>query len=145
MNHPAPASPASAVPGPSNDERLTATVSFLGILFMPVLLPIVLYASNPTKPFARAAAAQAAAIQAAFYGSAMVLPFLFVLGPMLVILLTDDGNLAFWGAAAPVALFGGFFLVCVALSIYAAVRAHQGVVVRAPLVGGWVARFTRTG
>jgi hypothetical protein len=134
MNQPPPALPANALTGPSNDERLTATVSFLGILFMPVLLPI-----------ARAAAAQAAAIQAAFYGSAMVLPFLFVLGPMLVILLTDDGNLAFWGAAAPVALFGVFFLVCVALSIYAAVRAHQGVVVRAPLVGGWVARFTRTG
>jgi hypothetical protein len=124
---------------------MTATIAFLGIFFMPVMLPIVLYASSPAKPYARAAAAQAAAIQAVAYGAAMALPFLFVLGPLLVLSLTKDGDLAFWGAAIPVACFGVCFGLCVGFSVYGAIRAHRGTIVRAPLFGRWVARLTRTG
>lgn len=129
---------------PSSDDRTTATIAYVGALFMPVFVPLLIFATSDKKPFVRAVAAQALASQIGATALGMLLPLLSVVAVMVLSQSKEPqgliGVVAMWPFMS--------MLLVLALGTYAVIRgamcAHRGEVWRVPLIGGLVARLTGT-
>lgn len=111
---------------------------------MPILVPLLIFATSDKKPFVRAVAAQALASQIGAMALGMVLPVLSVVAVMAISQSKDArgilGVVAMWPFMS--------MLLVLALGTYAIIKgamcAHRGEVWRVPLIGGLAARLTGT-
>jgi len=142
--HPHQPSPFPQYPSPQpgngvpSDEKTFGTVAHLGALLMPVVLPILMFFIGTNKPFQRAVALQAVIVQI----STMVLSivgamasFALVLGAM------RSGGGTSWMLAYLIPLL--VMLLGLGMSIMGMVKAGQGEVWYAPVIGRWLARVCR--
>ncbi|NUP09717.1 MAG: DUF4870 domain-containing protein [Polyangiaceae bacterium] len=127
-----------------HDPRVLAVLAHLGAVLLPFALPFALYLTTKREPFARAAAAQAATLQA-------FVCLLSYVAPALASLLWID---PMWGAEGPYLppTFQAYLPISMMLpfavhlpfmivAIVGAIRSSRGEPYRIPLIGGVVERL----
>ncbi len=121
-------------------------LAHLAFFLIPVVGPGFVYLSAKA-PFVRHAAAQAAALQAMSFGAAFVLPLLFAVLRIGWALSAQRRADSEWLMAVSMGLYVLVPLLFVLGAILAAVAAsavHKGRAWQLPLIGGLVARLTRS-
>jgi uncharacterized Tic20 family protein len=145
-SHPAAGQQAQLGSGPSEGDRSTAVLAHLAFFLVPVVGPGLVYLSAKV-PFVRHAAAQAATLQAMSFGAAFVLPLLFAVVRIVWALSAQRRADSQWLMAVSIGLYvlvPLLFLLGAILAVVAASAVHKGKAWQLPLIGGLVARLTRS-
>ncbi|NUP06870.1 MAG: DUF4870 domain-containing protein [Polyangiaceae bacterium] len=124
-------------PQPYDDQRTLAGLAHLASFFLPFVLPLVLYAANLRKPFARASAAQAMVLQAVQCAVSFVAPAVFMLLMFDAMFDRSGEHLETLKTLLPLITIFPFVapLPFVIVGVVGAVRAFRGQPFRLPLVG----------
>ena len=132
--------------GPSDGDRSTAVLAHLAFFLIPVVGPGFVYLSAKA-PFVRHAAAQAATLQAMSFGAAFVLPLAFAVLRIVWALSAQRRADSEWLMSVSIGLYvlvPLLFVLGAILAVVAASAAHKGRAWQLPLIGGLVARLTRS-
>lgn len=124
--------PAANLGQPSAEEKNAALGAYLGALFMPVLLPLLIMLTATNKPFQRAAGLQALIVQLSSLALYLCLPVLM--------LLLHSREFGFMFIYVPVLMIGVFSLGFGVLGMSA---AQQGKIQYAPVIGRRLAKVFR--
>jgi hypothetical protein len=121
---------------PSSDEKNSALGAYLGALFMPVVLPIVIMVTAGNKRFQRAAALQALIVQLSTIVILVIVPFF-----MMALMFASRGRSGLvYLVYLPIM---AVYLYSIVFGVMGMAGTQQGKITYAPLIGRRLAKTFR--